>query len=509
MRGAGARVRLVRALACSLLAALSLSPACGDPDDPAMDAEADGEGGGKSDDVDPPPAHDPFAPLPDESEGLTNTSDDVEALLEHGALSTACQQYAASPGDRRLELLCGKAMFFYESYGTPGVPERLLHFFAANFPDEIGIGYERYGMIRDPFSDRELPIGFGPSTPIGPLSVDTVAFTCASCHVGRLPDGRIAVGAPNHDYDYGKQILSLILVPSLALPGASEEDHAPEAVAAVQPIRDRLRGDFVLMAKFVSAVVPLIGQAQLSIRPDSERYYARWKPGTMDFVIDPLPADDHVHTISKISAIWSIPRPTEVAAHGMPNAMLGWNGSMASVERFVEEFVALGGGDVAAWPPERLKPLAEYVYSLRPPTAPAGDPAAIERGKQRFTDSGCLDCHGGPRGSGVRLYAFDEVGTDRALERWADPELTGEACCGIDDPAGEYVTHAIKSPRLAGGWVPQRFLHNGAVESLEALLCLEPREGVSEAAFGDGGHELGCDLPEPDRRDLIAYLRSI
>lgn len=84
---------------------------------------------------------DPFAPRPDTSEGLVNVSTDLEAVLEHGALATACAEYAAAPGDRKKRLLCGKAMFFYESFGTPGVPKPIITWLIDNFPDDVGPGF--------------------------------------------------------------------------------------------------------------------------------------------------------------------------------------------------------------------------------------------------------------------------------------------------------------------------------------------------------------------------------
>lgn len=72
------------------------------------------------------PAADPFAPQPDTSEGLTNVSSDLAAVLENGALAGACDAYAADPQDRRKRLLCGKWQFFYEGFGTAGVPTALV-----------------------------------------------------------------------------------------------------------------------------------------------------------------------------------------------------------------------------------------------------------------------------------------------------------------------------------------------------------------------------------------------
>ncbi|MBM4369394.1 MAG: hypothetical protein FJ102_24490 [Deltaproteobacteria bacterium] len=55
-----------------------------------------------------------------------------------------------------------------------------------------------------------------------------------------------------------------------------------------------------------------------------------------------------------------------------------------------------------------------------------------------------------------------------------------------------------------------RFLHNGSVETLDGLFCLEgSRPSGLDAPFGDDGHFYGCDLPEDERQALVDWLQSI
>jgi hypothetical protein len=457
-------------------------------------------------DPDPDAGVDPFAPQPDTSEGLVDVSADLDAVLEHGALATACDEAAADPADRRKRLLCGKAMFFYEGFGTAGVPRPILDWLLDSFPEEVGPGFAAVGMIADPATG--LPLGLAPGAPLG--DVETLAFTCASCHFGRLPDGRYAVGAPNHAYDYGRMNLMMTLLPALAIPGADPADHDPDAIAAIQPLRDRMAADPAIGTALITALLPLIsggGGMLPAFDPANEHFYATWRSGTMDFMIQPLPIDDGVHTISKISALWGLPDADERAAHGLASAHLAWTGGTSSLESFLDGFVLIGGGEPAQWPADRLAPLAEYVYSLRAPEPPAPD-GDVEHGRAVFAAE-CLDCHGGPRGMGHRIYTYEEIGTDEEMRWWADgPDHDGEPCCDLEFGGGDTITGGIKSPRLVGLWAMSRFLHNGSVDTLEQLLCVEPRRGVTEPAFGDGGHEYGCDLDDADRAALLAYLRA-
>ena len=150
-----------------------------------------------------------------------------------------------------------------------------------------------------------------------------------------------------------------------------------------------------------------------------------------------------------------------------------------------------------------------FLESLDAPDAPAVNPQAAERGEEVFWDAGCIDCHSGPRGSGLTLYSFEEIGTDDAMRRWMDPEADGTTLPGVD--LGEdTVTNALKSPRLVGLWAMDLFLHNGAVGSLEELLCLDGERPPSTGdAMGNQGHHYGCDtLSWDEKEDLIAWLRS-
>ena len=172
--------------------------------------------------------------------------------------------------------------------------------------------------------------------------------------------------------------------------------------------------------------------------------------------------------------------------------------------------VDLGGGKIGDWPDARLEPLAEYIYSLRAPAAPpAEDAGFVERGKVAFVGAGCPGCHGGPRGGGSRVYTYDEIGTDRALEQWCDPNLDGVPDNGIRFIPGDTLPHGIKSPRLAGEWAMSRFLHNGSAGSLEDVFCLMgARPTVTTPAYGDAGHAMTCEGSEDVRRAMVAYLRA-
>ena len=102
---------------------------------------------------------------------------------------------------------------------------------------------------------------------------------------------------------------------------------------------------------------------------------------------------------------------------------------------------------------------------------------------------------------GPRLYDYAELGTDAAMAKWAQS--------GIPSNAGFDITGKLKSPRIVGSWTMSRFLHDGAVPSLESLFCLAPRPpSPNDTAMGSQGHDMTCTLAPADKQDLLAYLRA-
>jgi len=485
-----------------------------DDDDAVDDDDATDDDDAVDDDDAAPEELDPFAPIPDTSEGLINTSADLEALLEGGTLPGACDRWSGDPADRRDMLLCGKEMFFYEGFDGLGVPVTILDFMGNHFESTIGTGFSNYGLVPDPYSATNRPLGFPTGVPLG--GNETAAFGCAQCHFGQLPDGRYAVGYPNLEYDYAALNLALFLAPLKANPFFNPDEHHPDALAKVQPVLDAIDADFGLSLQLVGSVLPLItvmlDSPQLTL--EDQRQYASWPPGVLDAILTPAPVDDGVEAPSRILDLWSIPDEAERARFGMDSPLLAWNGDAPDLHTFLAGFVAIADGPLAEWPPERFDPLVEYIRSLRPPTNPTPPAAAqAQEGRRIFDDlAGCGDCHDGPRGQSRTVYDYDVIGTDDAYMYMGDPELVGTPCCGLDEGnPGAVLRHGLKAPRLTGLWAKGKLLHNGSVLGLDDLLCVGgPRIPVTEPVWANHGHEFGCDtLTEEQKADLIAFLETL
>jgi hypothetical protein len=454
---------------------------------------------------------------------LTDISTSLTAVLEEGNLQGACERYNHAPDKASdyLTLMCGKSMFFYEGFELLGVPSDIIEFLINKLPDTAGPGLEKLGLITDPYSDIDMPLGMPVGAPLGSKkNIETRAFGCASCHFAKTPDGRYSVGQPNHHYDYGKHVLSMAVFPMMAMsPGLAKTPliHADaKAVLAPMLAEFKEKSNSLELFGYIAPVAPLMFDKKirsLMLPPAVQARYASWgKTGNQDFLIAPVGFDDKVHTVSKVQSLWELPSPEEMASEGGEHhALLGSTGGTASIDTFLTGFVALSVGPEDTYTAERLLPLKRYLLSLKAPAnlAPAAE-SVVSRGAALFEDKSCSGCHDGPRYSSTRVYSFDEIGTDPASKQWNDKNLDGVPDADIlygDD----VITNGIKSPRLNGLWAMSRFLHNGSVDSLEDLFCINhTRPSKFAQAQGDQGHMFTCDdLDTDEKQALIAFLKTL
>ena len=445
---------------------------------------------------------------------LTHDVDrDLAAVLETQNLEGACERWEAGDRDDETKYRCGKWMFFYETFGTVGVPADILKFSQKWFADTYyGDGFSNFGFVPDPADSDGMPIGLAPTT--GEFEgLKTRAFTCAACHFGQMPDGRYAVGYGNMSLDYGRFIGGLGAPLSLSLNENDENVHPQIRAELAGPVQ-QAKQDQTYMIE-----LGILGLSLLSAGPNSlmdaeaQARFLALRPGTMDFLTPPL-VDDEQWTVSRILSLWNIPNEDQRAAAGMNHEQLSWTGGATSLDNFISGFVAIGVADADAWGPERIEPLKAYVSTLQVPDLEATIDASIaSEGARLFVDEGCADCHIGPSGESNRAYSFEEVGTDPAMEFIFNPDANDDLCCGFDEqpgPDSTYdVTRGVKAPRLAGIENQTKFLHNGSVDGLRQLLCLDERPQDDNYAQGSQGHEYGCDLTQADRTALIVYMNSL
>jgi hypothetical protein len=169
-------------------------------------------------------------------------------------------------------------------------------------------------------------------------------------------------------------------------------------------------------------------------------------------------------------------------------------------------------------PDEALYALALYIYSLKPPPNPNPFDAKAKAGERIFTREGCPVCHTPP------LYTNNKLTLARGFTPPSQrPSSLDVSAISVETDPGLALktrkgTGYYKVPSLKGVWYRGRYLHDGTVASLEEMF--DPQR-LSETHIPGGwkspgskthaivGHEFGLKLTPAERRDLIAFLRTL
>jgi Di-haem oxidoreductase, putative peroxidase len=167
---------------------------------------------------------------------------------------------------------------------------------------------------------------------------------------------------------------------------------------------------------------------------------------------------------------------------------------------------------------EQLYALALYIYSLKPPPNPNKFDAAAARGEKLFGREGCSVCHTAPLYTNNKLTpaeGFAIPADHRAkyeilpISVGTDPDLTLKTRRG---------TGYYKVPSLKGVWYRSMFGHSGWCATLEDWL--DPArlnddyiptgfKPYGRKTFAVKGHPFGLGLSAQEKKDLIAFLKTL
>jgi hypothetical protein len=173
---------------------------------------------------------------------------------------------------------------------------------------------------------------------------------------------------------------------------------------------------------------------------------------------------------------------------------------------------------VGRYSDEQLYAMALYVYSLKPPANPNKFDASAARGQKIFGREGCAKCHTPPLYTNNKLTpaeGFKVPADHRAKYEMlptsvgTDPDLTMKTRRG---------TGYYKVPSLKGVWYRSMFGHSGWCATLEDWL--DPARLNDEyiptgfkpygaKTYAVKGHEFGLDLSPQQKKDLIAFLKTL
>jgi hypothetical protein len=167
---------------------------------------------------------------------------------------------------------------------------------------------------------------------------------------------------------------------------------------------------------------------------------------------------------------------------------------------------------------EQLYALALYLYSLKPPVNPNKFDAAAARGRKVFEREGCAVCHTPPLYTNNKLTPAPgfNVPADH-LKKYDILPLSVETDSSLTLKTRRG-TGYYKVPSLKGLWYRTPIEHSGSVATLEDWF--DPRRlkddyaptgfrGAGALTRAVRGHVFGLNLTAADRRDLIAFLKTL
>ena len=345
--------------------------------------------------------------------------------------------------------------------------------------------------------------------------VEVGALSCAQCHTRLMPDGSAIKGAQGN-FPFGKVF-----------------EHDMREVGVIEPAyRGMMHGLFSvpwLQPDPQASVDPLplsqIAEAHAATPPG---VMARHGTGTWSPV--------QVPDLIGVETRRYLDR-TGLQRHRGPADLMRYAALNQGLDRLTTFKGMLVSGQKDREPPEQvfeqrysdeqLYALAKYIYSLKPPQNPnlPEEPEAkeqVERGRAIFMnkDNRCATCHDPKQGyTNNKLVAApgfqvpaDHPERDSIMRQRVDTDSTLTL-------ATRRGTGLYKVPSLAGVWYRGPFEHNGSCATLEDWF--DPAR-LNQDYVPTGwrgvpgtktrsvkGHEFGLDLSREDRKDLIAFLKTL
>jgi mono/diheme cytochrome c family protein len=399
-------------------------------------------------------------------------------------------------------------------------------------------GYGGYGAFGLAWEEGErLPAGLS----IKRLGQERVTLNCALCHTAsyRLgPDAppQFAVGGPAHTLNLQGLLRFLI---------AASHDRRFTAARLMPEIALHFPLDALDWVTYSLVLIPKT-RAALRLAEHELGWMEQkpaWGPGRDDafnlpkFILTQTPWDNSVGN-TDFPALWRLRNREGKLLHSAGEAK-----SLYAV-------VATSAIGIGSLPTGEFEPRNEWIESfiakLEPPPFPGTIDAELAKSGERLFAATCAGCHaenGARTGTAIPLA---EIGTDpEHVLAWrqqnadrmnAVVRTLGARRSDIQGAQDGYIARP-----LVGVWLLGPYLHNGSVPTVSDLLSppeqrpttfyrgydvldLEKvgfistgqqaaaqgfRFDVTLRGNGNGGHDYGTGLSEPDKRALIEYLKTL
>lgn len=336
--------------------------------------------------------------------------------------------------------------------------------------------------------------------------------TCAMCHVRILPDGKVVEGPANVHTPFGPLMGDLTRRYASISPQLLEERR-----------RKHMREDYR---------VPFL-------KDDPNLPVADLPAEEIARLYDANPLGVHARTntsllypvkIANLIGIRDVKYfdRTGTSRHRNIQDLMRYCGMIADVSDALTHYgegpdssmklanMGLGAG-VKRTPDALLYALAQYLYSLQPPSNPNPRNALAHRGEAVFQSTGCGNCHTPP------LYTNNSLTLAKGFK--PPPSLLKEAAIvpvSVEtDPNLALKTRKgtglYRIPSLRMLWLEACFLHDGSIGTLEEMFDAARLQAgfrssnwnAATPAHAVTGHPFGLALNAGDRSALIAFLKTL
>jgi hypothetical protein len=403
---------------------------------------------------------------------------------------------------------------------------------ADQFPDPQK-GWASVGLLFE--AGNDLPVGFARRE----IGYPVVEPNCALCHSGSYTNdaggpAHVLLGAPAHELDLQKfqRVLS-----SCATDSHFQTDAIMASIQRIAPL-GAVEAFFYRYLIVPGARRALAGQAEEYGWQGRRPTQGRGRTDTFN------PTKLNVFHLADDGTIGTTDLPAVWNQRKRENLWLHWDGNNNQIrERNYAAAMAIGATPDSVID-QSFQRVTSFLLDLAPPKYPyAIDGGQAAAGRVLF-ERQCAGCHQfGSRQIG-QTTPIEEIATDRHRLDSFSPELVA-LFHDIDMPPfvfGAYrKTSGYSNLPLDGIWARGPYLHNGSVPTLHDLLqppagrprlffrgynhvdqqnvgfvsqgpqaeAVGFRYDVTTEGNGNGGHLYGTNLSEPERRQLVEFMKTL
>ncbi len=419
----------------------------------------------------------------------------------------------------RAKVLCGKWTFLNLGMRTNiGVPVALLKAIE-NFK-EVGPKLKNLGLLDDEtWSKKRWPFGIVKSKHQKRLAFKRVTtnkivqFSCAACHTGKLPDGRVSIGMANESFEYGKfnqyTLFSIWMVDKRKY---DETRWLPELIKMYKKLKKGNKSFFLKMMtatekmpinKFLLKYI--IGEQPPSLA--TQRSFLNSEPGVFNGFAPSLNFEDRELYVSA-PGVWKL--GTEKESH------YGTLASRPDTTSFIQEAFVYTNRSNKYSKPSYIEPVAEYLKCLKSPKPIVKKNVNLyDRGQNVFKNS-CTSCHDLKHGGGSSAVSPEAIGIPQTFvgifEGYQPQDIQSKRTFKLlQEMKLDKSAHKIKVRRLNGVWTRKNLTSNGQIKGMDHLFCLngKTRSFVnSESSKTQGIHLDLCEnYSESEKEALKEYLK--